>query len=582
MSLDKRFQWRFYALCVVFLAGAAVLFAKVLLLQLFDVEQGHRFLQNEGDMRSVRVVTQPAPRGIITDRNGTELAISTPVYTIGTNPSKTLADTEGIAKLSEALDQSTAELTQYLMTRSQRQFVYLRRNVPPQFAAMVKSLGVKGVRTEPGFRRFYPAGELVSQIIGYNDVDDAGIEGVERMFDDYLQAEPSKKRVLRDLHGDIVRELDVLHESSGGDTLQLSIDLNVQYMVYTALARSVEASEAKSGAAVFIDRRSGEVLAMANYPSFNPNNRSNLRYEDVRNRAVTDIVEPGSTIKPFTVMAALEIGSVQHDSVIDTSPGWIVVDGKTLKDFRDYGELDLQTVLAKSSQIGVTKIALQTDPFAIRDVFERLGFGQQVGIGLLGEADGILPYHRKWPQIDRAALAFGHGLAISALQLAQAYQILANDGVKVPLTLMADANSVDRSEVVVSESSAKAVKNMLAATFEEGGTAASSKLSVYRLAGKTGTAHKVGGTGYLSDRYRALFAGFAPASNPEIVGVVVIDEPGQDRYYGGEVAAPVFAQVAQQALPYLGVKPHLPDDGDVAAQIQKAMQPFLSVAKEGV
>lgn len=571
MSSASQFHWRYIVLAVLFVAGAGALVVRVVFLTMLDTAQGYHFLQNEGDLRSVRVVSELAPRGLIVDRNDVELAVSTPVYTLGVKPSSLLNDEPGLKAVAKALDEPAAALRHYLEQRKQRQFIYLRRNLPPDLALNILNLNADGVRAEPGFRRFYPAGEMVSQLVGYNNIDNKGIEGIEYAFDDHLQPELGKKRVLRNREGQVVRELEQIAAASPGETLGLSIDLKVQYMVYTALARAVEVSGAKNGSAVFVNRRTGEVLALANYPSFNPNNRVDLDYSQVRNRAVTDMMEPGSTVKPFSVLAALELGAVEQNALIDTSPGWMVVNGKTLKDFRDYGEIDLAKLLAKSSQVGITKIALQTDPFELRNVFERLGFGQQIGIGLSGETEGRLPYHRKWSDIERATMAFGHGLSMSALQLAQAYQILANDGLKQPLTLLPKPEYA-RGEQVVSKEAASAVKTMLAGTFKEGGTAQSSKLTVYQLAGKTGTAHKVDAAGgYSKNRYRALFAGFAPANDPEIVGVVVVDEPGEDRYYGGEVAAPVFAQVAQQVLPYLGVQPKQAEAYDLQAIIKAAM-----------
>lgn len=549
-------NWRLNVLLVAVLGAAVVLIGRVVLLQLLDVDKGYRFLQNQGEQRFIRVVASAAPRGEIVDRHGHQLAISTPVVTLGANPSMLLADETGLRQLAAGLGLSEAALREKLAAKQHKGFIYLQRHMAPQDAQKLVALGAAGVRTEPSYRRYYPAGEVVAQVVGFNTVTDEGQEGLELAYNDYLKPESGRARVIQDLHGNTVRELAVLQEAKAGNKLALSIDLRVQYMAYTALAEAVKAAGAASGSLVLADAKTGEILALTNYPSYNPNNRRELRFEYVRNRAVTDAIEPGSTVKPFAVLAALEAGALNADALIDTSPGFIKVEGKTLQDSRNNGELSVAQILAKSSQVGITKIAMATDPFDMRASFEQLGVGVAVGTGFPGEALGRLPSYAQWRDIDRVTMAFGHGVSMSVLQLAQAYQVLANSGQKVPLTLL----KRDKPEYTIqaaTPANANAVLAMLGGTFMRGGTAASAALQDYALAGKTGTAHKVGGKGYLSNKYRSLFAGVAPAQAPRYVAVVMVDEPTGDRYYGGEIAAPVFSDVAAAVLPYLGVRPHV-------------------------
>lgn len=515
-------------------------------------EKGFAFLQKQGEARTIRQERINAYRGVIKDRNGEILAVSTPVLSIYANPQR--LDMSRLTELAKAIGESPKKLALKISRYADKQFVYLKRQMPPQEAQVILDLKIQGVHSEQAYQRFYPAGEVAAHIVGFTDIDEQGQEGMELALDQVLAGEPGAKRVLKDLKGRVVKDLGVETAASSGDDVQLSIDLRLQYLAYRELKNAVASQNAKSGSIVVMDVNSGEVLAMANQPSYNPNNRNVLNPSQLRNRAITDLIEPGSTIKPLTVLAALETGRYQPSTIIDTNPGYYRVPGKTYTDFKNYGEIDLATVIKKSSQVGMSKIAMDIDPEIIRGMFFRFGLGQATGVGFPGEAFGLLPERRKWHPTERASLAFGYGLNVTPLQLAQAYSAIASGGVLRPASLFKQ-EKIPEGVRIIQQKHASQVLAMLKTVPEKGGTATRAQISAYPVAGKTGTAHKIGENGYADDKYVALFAGMAPAHDPQLVTVVVINEPPAEHYYGGEAAAPVFARVVESSLKLLSVPP---------------------------
>lgn len=520
-----------------------------------NTEKGFVFLQEQGQARTVREEVIQAYRGVITDRNGEILAVSTPVKSIVVNPQR--FDVKNTAKLAEAIGVKTTELAAKIGRFSDKQFMYVARNLPPQDADRILTLKLEGVSAENGFQRFYPAGEVAAHVVGFTDIDDRGREGMELALESWLAGSPGTRRVMKDLKGNVVKDLGVVKAAESGNDVQLSLDLRLQYLAYRELKNAVAVQGAASGSIVMLDARTGEILAMANQPSYNPNNRSQIKPAQLRNRAVTDVVEPGSTMKPFTIIAALESGRYFPGTKIDTSPGHFRVAGKTYSDFKNYGVIDLTTVIQKSSQVAISKLAMDLPPEDLRDVFHRVGIGQVSGTGFPGEALGRLPNPRRWHPTERAALAFGHGLSLTALQLAHAYTIFSTGGVLRPTSILKQQDVPVGTRVVDAKYSQQ-VLDMLKTVTQAGGTATRAQIKAYPVAGKTGTAHKVGDGGYADDKYVALFAGLAPADNPEIVMVVIIHEPPQEHYYGGEAAAPIFARVAESTLRLLQVPPAQP------------------------
>lgn len=548
-------RWRF-ALAVLLLAVLMVsLLWHVALLQVIPGEdKGFEFLQGQGDARTVRTEVLPAHRGVITDRNGEPLAVSTPVVTLWANPSELSHDASEVGALAKALSLSEAKLRTKLKRYQGKEFVYLKRKLPPQDAENILANQWPGVYGRTEYQRYYPAGEVAAHVVGFTGIDERGQEGVELAFNDWLVGVPGSKRVLKDLKGRIIKDDGELRAPRAGKDIHLSIDLRMQYLAYRELKQAVSQHQAASGTLVLLDTKTGEVLAMVNQPSYNPNDRRGIEIAALRNRAITDQFEPGSTMKPLTVMAALETGRYHPHTVIDTSPGYIRVGKKTLLDPINYGRIDLTRVITKSSQVGISKVALDMAPDTVRNMFFRLGLGQATGVGFPGESLGILPNRSRWTAIERANFAFGYGMSVTALQLAQAYGVVANYGIKKPVSLM-QLDKAPFDERIVSEKVSRQLVTMLKTVLQSDGTARKAQIETYPAAGKTGTVHKVGKNGYADDRYRSIFAGMAPAENPRVVAVVVIEEPRSGKYFGGEVAAPVFAKVAEGALRLLHVPP---------------------------
>jgi cell division protein FtsI (penicillin-binding protein 3) len=541
-----------------------VLLAKVAQLQIIpNEERGVDFLQAQGDKRSIRQVVVPAYRGLITDRNGEPLAISTPVTAIIANPQQ-IRD-QDLDRLSKVMNTSSVQLRARLKRYRNKSFMYLARQLPTEQAATILDLGIPGVSGRREYKRFYPAGEVTAQLVGFTDINDSGQEGMELAYDTWLTGEPGSKKVVKDRAGRVIKDISLVKPARPGENLRLSIDLRVQYAAYRALKAAVQKHHAKSGSVVVLDVITGEVLAMANQPSFNPNDRSHLKSGSTRNRAITDIMEPGSTVKPFTILAALESGKFSADSVISTSPGYLKVDYKTFVDPSNYGDLKLADVLSRSSQVGTTKVALALDPDSTRELFQRVGFGEAVGSGFPGEALGRLPAYQKWDPVTQATFAFGYGLSVSSLQLARAYAVLANDGVRREVSLVA-LESEPESVRVIDSGISQQVRHMLRAASGLKGTGKRAMIDGYSVGGKTGTLHKVKpGGGYDQSRYMSAFAGLSPIENPRLVTVVVIDEPRDGDYFGGLVAAPVFSDVTGNALRLLQVTPdQMPTNHSVA------------------
>lgn len=550
VAAASRGCWRRGVVLAVLLAAVVLLAWRAVDLQILS----RAFLQEQGDARSLRVVPIPAHRGAITDRNGEALAISTPVDSIWADPAQLLADREGLARVARKLGLDAVTLGSELEARRDKAFFYLRRQVPPDLAAEVAALDVAGVFRQREYRRYYPMGEVTAHVMGFTNIDDRGQEGLELAYDEWLRGTPGAKRVIKDRLGRVVGDVESIRVPRPGRDLALSIDRRIQYLAYRELKAAVKANGARSGSLVLLDVTTGEVLAMVNQPSYNPNNRGDLKPAGLRNRAVTDQFEPGSTLKPFTVATALETGRYRPETPVDTSPGWVKVTGKVIRDTRNLGPIDVATVLRKSSNVGASMIGMSLPAERFWSLLTRVGFGAPANIGFPGEASGALAHYSTWRPVEQATLSYGYGLSTSTLQLAHAYSVLAADGLLRPLSLVKVAKR-PRGEQVVPPAVARQVRSMLEAVVGDGGTAPRARVSGYRVAGKTGTAHKLVDGAYSEDQYRAIFVGIAPASAPRLVAAVVLDDPRGEQYYGGQVAGPVFARVMAGALRLLDIPP---------------------------
>jgi len=541
--------WRArFVLFALFVAFAALL-SRALYLQAMRTD----FLQERGDARYSRVLEMPATRGRILDRSGEALAVSTPVKSIWAIPADVPLKGAERRKLASLLGLTDRELDRKLGDPS-RDFVYLKRQVPPETAEAIARLRLAGIYESPEYRRYYPAGEVTAHIIGFTGVDDSGQEGVELAHQDTLGGKPGSRRVIKDRLGRVVEDVQSIRAAEDGRDLVLSIDSKIQSLAYSALKSAVEGHHAKAGSLIAIDVRTGEVLALANVPSFNPNNRTRLTGAQLRNRVITDLFEPGSTLKPFTVALALESGKVTPQTVIDTAPGRLTMAHYTIRDVHPANAMTISQILQKSSNVGAAKLALALPRETMYGLFQRAGFGAAPSLGFPGAAAGRLRPYKTWQPVEQATMAYGHGISLSLIQLARAYSIFATDGELVPLTLVKTASPAS-GEKLISVATARAVRAMLETAVGPGGTGPQARIMGWRVAGKTGTAHKQENGGYAADKYLASFVGLAPASAPRLVIAVAIDEPAGRDYYGGSVAAPVFAHVMQGALRLLGV-PH--------------------------
>jgi cell division protein FtsI (penicillin-binding protein 3) len=546
-SMVRLPAWRARVVFAGLIGAFAVLAARALYLQAVKTD----FLQEKGDARYARVLEVPATRGRILDRSGEALAVSTPVKSIWAIPSDVHLRLAEKRRLAALLGLSSAELDRRLADVA-RDFAYLKRQLPPETADAVAKLGLPGIYEQREYRRYYPAGEVTAQVIGFTGVDDAGQEGLELAYQQALGGRPGSRRVIKDRLGQVVEDVQSIRAAQDGADLTLSIDGKIQSLAFSALKAAVERHHARAGALVALDVRTGEVLALVNVPSYNPNNRARLSGEQVRNRAITDLFEPGSTLKPFTIALALESGKVGPRTIIATAPGRMTIAHYTIRDVHPAAALTVKQVLQKSSNVGAAKLALAMPREAAWDFYRRLGFGAVPGLAFPGAAAGRLRPYRSWRPIEQATMAYGMGISVSLIQLARAYTIFANDGELVPLTLV-KSELAARGEKLISAETAHAVRGMLEAAVQPGGTGPRARIVGWRVAGKTGTAHKQQNGSYAADKYLASFVGLAPVSAPRLIIAVMIDEPAGAQYYGGSVAAPVFAQVMQGALRLLGV-----------------------------
>lgn len=533
---------------VGFLAVALVLIRHAVNLQLTKRD----FLQSHGDARSLRVIKTEAHRGMITDRNGEPMAISTPVNSVWANPKILIEHQDRWAELAKILELPKADLAMRLQPRTPKTFVYLRRQITPDIASAVTAAAIPGVNLTNEYRRYYPAGEVAANMLGFTNVDDRGQEGIELAFDATLRGTPGLDRVVQDRLGRVVEHVERVRPVAPGRDLALSIDRRLQYFAYRELKKAVTQRNAAGGLMVILDAQTGEVLAMVNQPSYNPNNRGQFRGENFRNRTVTDLFEPGSTIKPFTVAAGLESGLFKPTTMINCQAESFR--GHYVKDVHPYGMLSVASILQKSSNVGVTKIALAIEPEQFWNVLNRAGFGQPSGIEFPGEIPGRLEPYRNWRGTDVVSLSYGYFTNITAIELARAYGVFASAGLLRPVTILKQDQPVP-GERVMTEATALAVREMLQAVTEVGGTAKAAAVEGYLVAGKTGTVKKNNDTGYTEKSYRSIFVGFMPASAPRLIGVVVIDDPQSTEYYGGLVAAPVFASVMHEAARLFNLTP---------------------------
>lgn len=515
------------------------------------------YLQTQGQARHTRIIKDNSHRGMILDRNGVPLAISTPVDSVWANPPTTLEAQTNISALARLLELTPRELKQVLRRSKDREFVYLKRHVPPPLAARVMALKVPGVALLREYRRYYPTGPVAGHVIGFTNVDDQGQEGLELAYNSWLRAIPGAKRVLKDLQGNAVEVVESVRLPVAGKDLVTSLDRRIQYLAYRELKAAVKTSGARAGAAVVLDARTGEVLALVNEPDFNPNNRGDLRSDTFRDRAVTDLYEPGSTLKPFTIATALESGKYSPDTLIDTTPGQLRIGANVIRDTHNYGVISVARVIEKSSNVGASKIALSLPGEMLWNTLRRVGFAEPTGSRLPGEVAGLLNPPSTWVPIEQATVSYGYGISVTLLQLARAYAVLANGGDLVPVTLLRKTQAPDRVHVM-SRQIVLSVRHMLELAVTDEGTGSAARVPDYRIAGKTGTVHKLTPSGYAPDEYVAWFAGFAPAEHPRLVMAVVVDNPSHGSYYGGRVAAPVFSRVMSGALRLLDIPPDAP------------------------
>ena len=548
----RRASWRGTFLLVCLGLSAVVLEGRILYLQLVNRD----FLTAQANDRHVRTVQISAHRGLITDRNGEPLAVSTPVDSVWANPRELKPALDRLPELAQILGQDDEWLARRLTSNLEREFVYLQRHLPPSKSEQVLRLALPGVGTLREYRRYYPAGEVIGHVIGFTDVDDAGQEGLELAFNHWLKGDNGSKRVLQDRLGRVIGDIELVASAKPGRDLRTSLDLRLQYLAYRELKAAVAESGARSGSAVVLDPATGEVLAMVNQPSYNPNDRSQLDVARYRNRAMTDIFEPGSSFKPLVLAAALESGRYNPATVVDTAPGLLRVNGRIVtQDHSNLGRIDLTAVLAKSSNVGMAQVALEMEPLDVWRILSGFGIGRLTDSGFPGESAGVLNDPQHWRAVGQATISYGYGLSVTTLQLARAYAAIAAGGVLRPVSMLA-VDAPPQGERVISASTTRALIGMLEAVVSsEDGTGHRAAVRNYRVAGKTGTAWKSAIGGYSKDRYTAVFAGLVPASAPKLVVVVVIDEPQGPVYYGGDVAAPVFANIVSGAMRVLAVPP---------------------------
>ncbi|MCO5108610.1 MAG: penicillin-binding protein 2 [Burkholderiaceae bacterium] len=543
--------WRSQVVMLMIAIAFVALAARAVWLQVFS----QNFLQKQGEMRYSKTIELPASRGKIFDRNGVVLASSLPARAVWAIPEHVDATPKQIASLAKLLDMSERELRRKL-SEEDRSFVYLKRQVDAAVAERVAALKIAGIHQQGEYKRYYPQGETFAHVVGFTNVEDIGQEGVELARNPELAGRPGSRRVIRDRLGRVIEDVGAVREPHNGRDLALSIDSKIQFLAFDALREAVQANKARAGAAVVIDARTGEVLALANWPTYNPNQRGQLSGAQLRNRAITDTFEPGSTMKPFTIALALELGEVTPATVIQTAPGRLTIGPNTIGDAHAHGPLTVEQVVQKSSNVGTAKIALGMPAQKMWEMYAELGFGQAPRIGFPGAVAGRVRPYRSWRPIEQATMSYGYGLSVSLLQLARAYTVFANDGELLPLSMF-KVDERPAGQRVVTAKTARAVRHMLEMAAGPGGTAPQAQISGYRVAGKTGTAHKRDGGRYVN-KYLASFVGLAPASDPRVIVAVMVDEPSAGKYYGGQVAAPVFARIVGDSLRTLRVPPDAP------------------------
>ncbi len=563
-----RYQPRLWVVGGLLALLCLALVGRMLQLTLFE----RAFLRAEGDARAARTIDIAAYRGTITDRNGQPLAISVPVKSIWINPQTFSLEDSRLNQLASLLDEHVQDIKNTLSRSSHREFVYLKRQIDPQVADKIIALGIPGVYAQAEFRRFYPEAEVAAPLIGFTNIDDSGQEGIELAYNQALQGSPGMERVERDLYGHVVALQGVIKPAVPGQQLQLSIDNRLQYLAYHALQQAIETNKAEAGSMVIVNVKTGEILAMANYPSFNPNDKPLVRTDYFRNQAMTDVFEPGSTMKPFAVANALRFGKVTPNTKVDTSPGYMYLDGNQINDDGfNLGVIDVTGILQHSSNVGVTKLTLTTPPGSLYDLMHSVGLGQKTNLDYPGESTGELVNRPKWAPFTLATMSFGYGLNVTAIQLAQAYSILASDGVKKPLSLIKLPTGAEvKGSKVLPPSITQSIVTMLESVVAKGGTAYKAHIPGYIVSGKTGTVRIVGPHGYEAHHHVGIFVGIVPVTNPQFVAVTVIKNPQNGVYFGGDVSGPVFASVVSQALMLYDVKPDdpasLPNHKNDAAQ----------------
>lgn len=560
--------WRRMSLLIGFVLAVSALLARAVEMQMVDAV----FFERQGDARHLRLVTVPAHRGDILDRNGEPLAISTPVSSIWMNPQQIDVDDANFSKLAKLLDIQSSMLKEKISVNQEKEFIYLKRHVSPELASKIQDLKIAGVALQSEYRRYYPAGEITAHVLGFADIDDSGQEGIELAYNDWLKGEPGKKRVIRDRLGRAFDDIERIKEATPGKEARLSIDKRLQYLTYRTLKAAVLKNNAVAGSAVVLDAKSGQVLAMVNQPSFNVNDRSQMRAGATRNRAVTDVFEPGSTMKPLSMAAALESGRWKPFYKVSTAPGRMKVLGNTIRDERNYGDLDVGGVIEHSSNVGISKIVLAISAEQQWDMYQKFGLGTTTGSGFPGEASGRISQGALTNDFERASMAFGYGVSVTPLQLARAYAAIANDGVIKPVTFMADAK-LNQSERIMSVTTAREIRKMMQRVVSATGTGKLAQVPNYSVAGKTGTVHKFIAGGYAEERYLSIFAGIVPADDPQVVMVVMIDEPRNGKHFGGQVAAPVFSTVMSGAMRLLDIPPDRISGTQLVRQSKDAPQP---------
>jgi cell division protein FtsI (penicillin-binding protein 3) len=552
-------QWRYLLVIGVIMLVFVGLSARAVYIQVIDPD----LLIKQGDNRTLRTQNMPVHRGLITDRNGQNLAVSVPVRAIWADP-KTIVENGSLndkrrwQALADVLGQDYSKLVSRVKNPKKR-FVYIQRQVSPAMADYVDQLSISGVYLRDESRRYYPTGEVSAQLIGFTNVDDQGIEGIEKLYNEWLKGSPGSRKIRRDGKG---RQVEILEQEAGEEPkdIQLTIDQRIQAFAYKELKKAVQYYKATSASAVVVDVQTGEILAMVNNPSYNPNNRSGVSGHRIRNRAITDAFEPGSSIKPIAVLSALEFGSVEMDSVIDTSPGWMRVGGSMVRDSRNYGELDLTGIIRKSSNMGTSKLALSVPKQFLIDQYYNMGLMSDTGSNLIGESSGIFHDRSRWSEFELSTLSFGYGLSVTTAQLARMYSVLGSGGIKRPLSMIKSEQKAPE-ERVLSEDIAHEVLTMMESVVNEGGSGTKARVPGYRVAGKTGTSRKAVAGGY-GEEYVSIFAGVAPVSDPQLAVVVLINEPRGDLYYAGDTAAPVFSKIMSNSLQMLNVPP---DDKSVSS-----------------